>query len=116
MTTNWFGLDDEPDEPKPWTLAEIYADLGTIYDVAEAMDITKFRIQEWVHRRERIKSPLPVRVIGGRNIYSIQEWKDWFAHWSKDRRPGTKWTDQAKPYGNGGLSTVIRKAADEPAD
>lgn len=118
MTTNWWDLPDE-DEPKPWTLADIYNDLGTLLDVCEALDINTRRMNSWRARKERLKTPEPVRIIGTKPIWSIQEWRDWFYNFTKGRRPGTRWSTNAKPYtppahrlyGNEGLSTVLREAA-----
>lgn len=33
MTTNWFGVEDDEDEYKQWTLADIYNDLGSRSDI-----------------------------------------------------------------------------------
>lgn len=118
MTTNWWDL-PEDDDPKPWTLADIYNDLGNLHDVALALNIKYARIMMWQQRAERLKPPKPVRTVSGGNLYSIQEWRDWFHNFTKDRRPGTKWSTEAQPYtparhrtyGNGGLASVLREAA-----
>lgn len=132
MTTNWFGEPDLPedDEPKPWTLADIYADLGTLKDVSAYLNINPHRARMWVDRREIIKCPYPVRKFGTMHIYSMQEWADWFEHFKKGKKPGTSWTDAGTPYvekrtytlnpgmvyGNAGRSaTMIMKAAHDSA-
>lgn len=121
MTTNWWDLPDE-EQPKPWTLADIYADLGTLTDVAQALDIKYTRISMWQARKERVKPPKPVRSIARLDLYSIQEWRDWFAKWLEGKKPNTAWTHNAqkytpprhKVYGNEGLAAVIRAAAAQP--
>lgn len=97
-------IDEEPEAFKPWTLADIYNDLGSKTDVAKALDVNIYRMQRWVTRRERINSPHPIRRIGHVDIYSIQEWRDWYEAWLDrkrvGRRPDSKWVN-ATPYGHG---------------
>lgn len=91
-----FWLDDE--EEQVWTLQDIYDDLASAPEVAAMLDVTIWRMQRWLTRRERIKSPLPIKRIGMTDIYSRQEWRDWYARWCADPRRA-KWLEHAK--GNG---------------
>lgn len=91
MQTDWTGAD----APKPWTLADIYADLCGTEDVAAILDVKKYRVRKWIQRAERIGCPKPVRTIGGYHIYSAEEWRGWFARFQAKHRPNTKWTDDA---------------------
>ena len=68
-----------------WTLQQIYDDLGTLEDVAEALDVTPRRVRAWIERRERVNSPVPVKKLKMLNLYSIEEWRGWFARWSTTR-------------------------------
>lgn len=69
-----------------WPLARIYADLATLKDVARELDVTTWRVQKWVERRERVKCPYPVRAnLGGTDVYSMEEWKGWFWRWIHTR-------------------------------
>lgn len=102
---NKFYLDepDEPTAPVHWTLAQIYADLGTLRDVAKALDVTYWRVHKWVERREKIHCPAPVRRFPRMDVYSIEEWHGWFGVWKKKITrvtPENKWID-AKPNGSG---------------
>src|SRR4051812_21261864 len=99
--TNWFEWPDEPEqdpEPQVWTLADIYADLGTLNDIAEHLNIKKTRIERWIDRNIHGNVPKPVRMFGAWKIYSKQEWADWFAKFQEGKREGTKWTDNATGY------------------
>jgi hypothetical protein len=134
VTTNWFGEPDLPedDNPQPWTLADIYADLGTINDVSAHLNVNSHRVRMWIDRRERLNSPRPVREFGSVHIYSIQQWADWFENFKKGKKPGTRWTDGGTEYVEkrvlklhpgmrygvaGDASSLILKAAhDEPRD
>lgn len=91
----------DDDGLRPWSLADIYADLGSRQDISKILDVTPFRVEKWLVRRERVKCPYPVRRIGGMDIYSMQEWRDWFEHWEKSHRRDTKWVEDAKPHGAG---------------
>lgn len=98
-----FWLDDEDDTQQRWTLAQIYADLGTYVDVCKALNIGEPRMRKWLERRERIKCPQPIRKIGGTAVYSIEEWRGWLERWqAKNLRnnPTSKWV-VTKPHGSG---------------
>lgn len=98
---NWFL--EEDDAPKPWTLADIYADLCQIADIARELNVNHHRVKRWMDRREKIRCPYPVREFANVNLYSMQEWKDWYAAWLAKHPNETKWTvgatgfDQARP-------------------
>jgi transposase len=70
---------------EPWTLARIYADLGSKTDVAKALDVGIHRFNKWVERQERTKCPQPVTIIAGTKVYSIVEWQGWFDRWMSTR-------------------------------
>lgn len=80
MPTNFF--DDE--EYQPWTLAQIYADLGGKDDVARALNVSPRRFSAWVANRERNRCPQRVFKVGPTSVYSISEWRDWFVRWISD--------------------------------
>jgi hypothetical protein len=74
---------------EPWTLAQIYADLGSKGDVARALNINLLRVDSWIRRREYNRCPQPVLRAGPTDVYSIQEWRDFFAEWIENH----KWLD-----------------------
>lgn len=101
MTTNWFDLPDEAEsdfEPKVWSLADIYADLGTRKDIAELLNVDVARLCQWALRSDQLGSPKPVARFGPIFVYSKQEWVDWHARFMDGKRPGTKWTDNARDF------------------
>lgn len=101
MSTNWFGWDYEEsadDQPRPWTLADIYDDLVSLEDLMREMNWARGRVVAWIHRRERLGCPLPIKRFCRTDVYSLQEWKDWYARFTAGKKPGTKWTDGGVPY------------------
>ncbi len=100
--SNFFLDDDDPPPPpaKQWTLQDIYNDLGTLDDVARDLNVTIWRVNKWMERRERIRCPQPVRSFPRMNLYSLQEWRGWFDRWLKRvgrNNPNNKFV-KAKPY------------------
>lgn len=81
MTTDFWSVDDGEESYKPWTLADIYADLALQTTIAEMLDVSTHRMHKWIDRRERIHSPAPLVKLGNLYVYSKQEWKDWFKDW-----------------------------------
>lgn len=79
MTTNHWDL---PEEFSPWTLAEIYADLASRDDICAALGVGRPRFRGWNVRKEQIKTPRPIRTLGGVHIYSLEEWRVWFDDWT----------------------------------
>lgn len=86
MPTDFFS----GEEYKPWTLAQIYADLGAREDIAIALNVDPRRVKGWIDRRETSRCPMPVFKAGKTHVYSISEWQGWFHrflethHWLKD--------------------------------
>lgn len=75
MPTDFFSQE----EFQPWTLAQIYADLGSSSDITLALNIRPRRFTNWIQRREELGCPKPIRKFGPTPVYSIQEWRDWYA-------------------------------------
>jgi hypothetical protein len=76
---------------------EFLADLGTISDVAEALDVPVIRMKVWITRRDRVTSPAPLRKFGRVAIYSISEWKAWHRVWTVTRGEDTWWYSTNEP-------------------
>jgi hypothetical protein len=88
------------DYSRSWTLAEIYDDLGSRWDVAKALDVTDHRMAHWLRRRDQIKCPYPIKRLGHVDVYSIREWKDWHDRWQHDHRDVKNFFNK-KPHGGG---------------
>jgi hypothetical protein len=73
-------------EHQPWTLAQIYADLGSASDVAEVLNVTPRRITGWTKARDNNGCPHAIRQFGPTMVYSIREWQDWYVRYL-DRYP-----------------------------
>jgi len=93
--TDYFG----GNKITPWSLAEIYADLGSRRDISRILNVTHFRVDWWLAHRTSVECPYPVRRLGHVDVYSMQEWKDWFARWLANHP--RKDVQEAKPHGSG---------------
>ena len=93
--------DDEHDGP--WTLAQIYDDLGSRDDVARALNVTRSRMHDWMRRRETNNSPHPIKRIGHVDVYSIQEWRDWLRRWEA-AHADNKQFQKVKPHNSAGVN------------
>lgn len=102
MTDYWNTPEQE--EFKPWSLADIYDDLGSLRDICQTLDVTEPRVRRWIERRERIRCPLPIKRIAVTDVYSMHEWKTWFKTWTdperRGRRADSKWVN-TRPHGSG---------------
>lgn len=85
MPTDFFSGGDF----QPWTLAQIYADLASRRDVARALNVSETRMASWLRYRDAFKCPRPVTRVGPTDVYSIQEWRDWFVKYLDKH----KWLD-----------------------
>jgi hypothetical protein len=70
------------------SLQDVYDDLGGVYEVAEALDVSLLRVKRWIERRSFTHCPLPVRKLKNNCIYSIMEWRSWYGYWYASRRFG----------------------------
>lgn len=62
-------------------VAEIYADLVGIPEIAEGLGVGIHRVRRWIERRESTRCPSPVRALKAGHIYSLREWRGWYALW-----------------------------------
>lgn len=85
------------DDDQPWTLARIYADLCSLREVAQELDVDHFRVYRWTARRAKTNAPFPVRKLAGTDIYSMEEWKAWYERW-KRTRGWERFGKQMKPF------------------
>lgn len=69
-------------------LDDLYADLGGVSEVAETLNVKKFRVNRWIERRDSTRCPTPVRTISNGHIYRLSHWREWFALWSVSRGHG----------------------------
>lgn len=94
----WLGEPEQKDEA--WSLAKVYADLGTRTDVAKALDVTEWRVNRWIERRAKVKCPMPVKRLGHIDAYSLAEWKTWYGRWIS-REKKDKRVSETKLHGSG---------------
>lgn len=94
--TNHFG----DDEQQRWTLAQIYDDLTSKENIPRALNVTEARLHNWIRRREEIKCPYPIKRLSGVDIYSMQEWRDWYARWEAAHENDKSFA-AVKPHGHG---------------
>ncbi len=70
-----------------WTPAELYADLGMVPEIAATLGVKEKRVMMWIYRREFTNCPRPVTRLRVGSIYSLAEWKGWWALWKVTRPP-----------------------------
>ncbi len=88
------------DEQKLWTLKDIYDDLVSRQDLPRALNVTPRRFVGWLDRREDLGCPMPIKRLGHVDIYSLQEWKDWYERFLAAREHKRK-VMEASPHGHG---------------
>lgn len=77
--------DVRPDYAAEVSIEEVYADLGGVPEVAAALGVSIFRVRRWIERRATTNCPRPVRALTCGHIFSLNEWKGWFALWKVTR-------------------------------
>ena len=93
------------DEQQPsLSVTDIYNDLGSLHEVAEALGVSIFRVRRWIERRYTTGCPRPVRELRSIHIYSIADWHGWFALWKVTRGSET-WAKRQ-----------VRAAKDDPQE
>ncbi len=63
------------------SLQHIYADLGGRKEVARALGVSMYQLNRWIDRRLSTNCPLPVAEPSCGTIFSIAEWRAWYAVW-----------------------------------
>lgn len=76
---------DVEEEVETVPVAEIYADIAGIAEIADALGVKTTRVKRWIERRYTTNCPMPVRELGVGYIYSLREWRAWFALWRVTR-------------------------------
>lgn len=80
------------------SLKKVYDDLCGIHEVNTALGINSMgRIREWVKRREHTKCPDPVAKLACGHIYSMIEWRVWYAAWSEHVGSGEAFRKGGRP-------------------
>lgn len=73
------------DDEDVLSLDDVYADIVGAHEVAEALGVPKFRVNRWIERRDSTRCPNPVRELRGVKLYSLANWKGWYALWRVTR-------------------------------
>lgn len=72
-------------EETTMTLAEVYEDLVGVAEVAEQLGVQPHRVRRWIERREATNCPRPVRELKLGHLFSMSDWRGWFALWKVTR-------------------------------
>ncbi len=78
-------------------ITDVYNDLCGIIEIAAGLDVKPSRVRRWIERRDATNCPMPIRALGVGNVYSLREWKGWFALWRVTRGSETWLTKVPKP-------------------
>jgi hypothetical protein len=68
-------MNPQPAEEDP------YGDLVGIFEIAKELGVNIFRVRRWIERRQTTKCPRPVRALQCGHIYSMTDWRGWYALW-----------------------------------
>lgn len=63
----------------------LYDDLAAVHEVAQALGVNVHRVRRWIERRAAVNCPQPVRELKGIHIYSLADWRGWYALWRVTR-------------------------------
>lgn len=74
---------------------DVYADLAGIAEIAQELDVSIHRVSRWIERRESTRCPAPVRRLKTGNVYSLADWRGWYALWRVTRGSET-WKVKSK--------------------
>ncbi len=88
------------DELRPWTLQDIYDDIVGKGEIALHLNVAPGRVDQWLRFRDRVKAPRPLKRVSHVDLYSMQEWRDWYAKWLEDHKDHHR-VKNAQPHGHG---------------
>lgn len=63
------------------TAAELYEDIVGVWEVAHVLGVPIRRVRRWIERREQILCPKPIKTLHCGFLYSLADWKGWYALW-----------------------------------
>lgn len=67
------------------TVDDVYADMVGLTEIAEALGVSRARVNRWIERREATRCPEPKKPLSMGHLYSLAEWKAWFELWKITR-------------------------------
>jgi len=67
------------------SVQDIIDDMVGLQEVAQELGVGMYRLKRWIDRRESTNCPRPVKKLGQGNLYSLADWKGWFAWWRVTR-------------------------------
>ncbi len=73
-------------------MRDIYDDLVGVSEVAAGLGVTIYRVKRWIERRDSTNCPVPVKVLKIGHIYSMADWRGWYALWRVTRGSESWWT------------------------
>jgi hypothetical protein len=76
---------EEPAEPDLVERSVVYADLGGPWEISIMLGVQVSLVNRWIERRQSTGCPMPVRVLKTAHIYSMAEWRGWYAFWKATR-------------------------------
>lgn len=74
-------MSDEEDQVEVLELDEIYADLVGLWEVSQELGVPITSVRRWVEKRASTGAPAPVRPLHMGGVYSMHEWRAWWALW-----------------------------------
>ncbi len=72
------------------------ADLAGTFEIAANLGVDLATVKRWIGRRESTKTPEPIVKLRNGYVYSLAEWKAWYAVWRVTRGQETWWMNVNK--------------------
>lgn len=73
---------------------DMQADLVGTFEIAANLGVEHNNVKQWVRRRQSTGSPEPIVRLRRGAIYSLAEWKGWYAVWRVTRGQETWWMNK----------------------
>ncbi len=70
-----------PESGSVLDLADVYADIVGVWEIADELGVGIHRVRRWIDRRNSTRCPSPVRELKAGNLYSLADWRGWYALW-----------------------------------
>lgn len=78
------------------------ADIVGVYEIAANLGVSRATVNRWIERRDSTSCPEPIVRLKTGHIYSLNEWKGWYAVWKVTRGVQSWWTGGGTTYSSSG--------------
>ncbi len=75
---------------------DMQADLVGTFEVAANLGVDLATVKRWVQRRASTQCPRPIVELRNGHVYSLADWKGWYAVWRVTRGQETWWMNSGR--------------------